>query len=218
MPRSKLLRSSELPYHIGARVNNRDRFPLKLSEVWESLSHECLMLRTLYGVEFHSLVVMPNHFHAMLTSPHVDLGVVSRYFLSNFTRVIHQASGRTGRLFGGPYFRSLIQSTRYYSHVLKYVYRNPVKAGLCESVEDYPYSSIQGLVGNAPLPFPLHQTRVGMEIGLPGAEMVDLLPWLNRPFPGETESLVGKLLRRRVINTVLDRSSKRPLQALEELI
>ncbi|MEK6627995.1 MAG: hypothetical protein AABY53_05165, partial [Bdellovibrionota bacterium] len=41
-----------------------------------------------------------------------------------------------------------------YSHYLntyKYIYRNPVEAGLCKKPEDYPYSSLYYLLGRGTL-------------------------------------------------------------------
>jgi len=36
----------------------------------------------------------------------------------------------------------LIRSAEYYFQVYKYVYRNPVEAGICGVVEEYPFSTL----------------------------------------------------------------------------
>src|SRR5690606_20442105 len=107
-----------------------------------------------------AVVLMPNHFHMILTVPMHDLGVVMNRLMTSVSRRANLFSGRTGHLFGGPYFWSLIASFRYYGHALKYVYRNPVKGGLCERVERYPFGSLHGLLGYSHLPFPIHLTRI----------------------------------------------------------
>jgi len=139
---------------------------------------------------------MPNHFHLILTVPEHDLGFVMNIFLRSVARKANLISGRSGHLFGGAHFRSLISGTRYFGHALKYVYRNPVKANLCQRVEEYPYSTAFGLLGNGHLPFPIFQTRVGMEIALPSVDIHGQLDWLNRPFPAEEEKMIKKGLKR----------------------
>ena len=51
-----------LPYHVTARANNRQEFPNGIEEFWRILRDECFFVSLIYGVEFHALVLMPNHF------------------------------------------------------------------------------------------------------------------------------------------------------------
>jgi hypothetical protein len=169
-------------------------------------------------VEIQALVLMPNHFHMILTTPNRDLGEVMNSFMASVTRTANAISGRSGHMFGGPYYWSLIRGTRYFGHALKYVYRNPVRADLCERVEDYPWSTLHGLVGSAPVPFALHYTRIALEVGLPSVEPGEQLPWLNRPFPAEAENLIRKGLRRTTFDKIRDRKTRRPHELLAHLI
>lgn len=218
MPRKLLLRSDRLPYHVTARSNNREVFPLPLEKMWEIVRSECLTTSLLYGVEFHAFVLMPNHFHIILTTPSEDLGKVMSGFMSHLTKTANYYSARTGHLFGGPYHWSLINSSRYFGHALKYVYRNPVRAGLCRLVEQYPYSTLHGLLGESHLAFPIHFTRVGMELNLPISDFSEFIGWLNRPFPAEAEKLLRKNLWKPVFGELLCRKTRRPMELLEQLV
>jgi putative transposase len=218
MPRKRLQRTSSLPYHVTARANNRGAFPLELEQLWEITGDECLLLNMIYGVEIHAFVLMPNHFHLLLTVPEHDLGIVMNEFMKSVSRRTNLGSGRSGHLFGGPYHWSLINNTRYYGHALKYVYRNPVRAKLCENVEDYRYSSLNGLLGTSHLPFPVSLTRVGMEIALPAIDSHQQLSWLNKPFPKEAETLIQRGLRKRLFDTIMDRKDRRPIELLNRLL
>jgi putative transposase len=218
MPRKTLIRSNVLPYHVTARVNNREPFHLPLPQVWKIMGNECLNLHLVYDVEFHSLVVMPNHFHMILTVPEHDLGQVMNVFMSSVTRLSNLLSGRSGHLFGTRYYWSLINNSRYFGHAYKYVYRNPVRARICEQVEDYRFSTLQGSLGVRHLPFPLFYTRVAMELALPSVDSHEQLEWLNRPFPTEAEALIQKGLRRTVFDTIIDRSTREPISALAHLV
>jgi putative transposase len=172
------------------------------------MGSECLSARLKFGVEFQSVVLMPNHFHMLVTTPEQDLGIVMRDFMANITREANRLSGRTGHVFGGPYYWSLINSSRYYGHAFKYVYQNPVRARLCAKVEDYPFSTLHGLLGHARLPFPISCPRPEYFFAIPGVEPSDFLGWLNKPFPKETELLIKKGLRKKVFDKMLCRKTR----------
>ncbi len=220
MARKTLERSNELPYHVTLRVNNRELFPLELSRVWKILMDECQHLTWVYGAHFHAVVLMPNHIHMLITVPEFDLGKAMDIFVPALTRALHRQTGRTGRIFGGRYHWSIILGTRYYGHVFKYVYRNPAKARLCKWVEDYPFSTLAGLVGSATAELPLQFTRVGLEANLPWqlGEAAELLPWLNTPFSTEVDRLIGIGLRKTLFHDLKDRSSRKPIALLNELL
>jgi REP element-mobilizing transposase RayT len=186
--------------------------------MWEIIGSECLNLNLVYGVQFHSLVLMPNHFHMLVTTPQHDLGASMQVFLSYVTRTSNLISGRSGHLFGGRYHWTLINNTRYFGNVYKYVYRNPVRANLCVTVENYPYSTLHGQVGLSPLPFPLYETRVGMEINLASLEVHEQLKWLNSPFPKEEEELIRRGLRKRILDRIVDKRTRKPVSNLEQLL
>lgn len=218
MPRKLLQRNDSLPYHLTARTNNRQEFLPGIEQVWEIIGDECLFLNMVYEVEFHVVVLMPNHFHMILTVPQHDLGVVMNEFMRSVSRRSNRLSGRSGHVFGGPYHWSLINNTRYFGHALKYVYRNPVRAKICTRVEDYPFSTLHGLLGLVHLPFPIHLTRMGLELNLPSMEASQQLDWLNMPFPAEAESLIQQGLKKKLFGSITDRKTRRPFELLKCLV
>ena len=74
----------------------------------------------------------------------------------------------------------------------------PSGGGLCERVEDYPYSTFTGLFGGTLLPFPIHFTRAGMEYLLPSEEPHEWIDWLNRPFESELEKRIQSGLGKKI--------------------
>jgi putative transposase len=219
MPRKTLIRSNEFPYHVTIRANNREHFPIELPRLWKILEFEALVLNVVFGVEFQSMVLMPNHIHIILTVPVDDLGYAMSTFFSSITKFSNAVTGRSGRIFGAPYHWSIITSTRYYGHVLKYVYRNPVKAELCKNVEDYPFSTLRGIFGAEPLGVPLCLTRVGMELNIPDPNLHwEWLDWLNRPFTKEAETLIRRCLKKKKIDSLLNRDTRKPEPLLDQLL
>lgn len=218
MPRKLLQRTDVFPYHVTARSNNRDEFPLPLSRLWRIVQDECLNLTWVYDAAIHSFVLMPNHFHMLITAPVFDLGKLMNIFMSNITRSANFDTGRSGHLFGGPYRWSLIHSSRYYGHAYKYVYRNPVKARLCETTETYPFSTLRGLIGEDQLKFPLPLTRSALENHLPITDWQAMLPWLNRPFPKEAEELINKGMKLKVFEKLKSETTRRPYEILDQFL
>jgi putative transposase len=215
MPRKALERSNSLPYHVTARANNREAFHLPLERMWAIFGRECLLLTCLFEVRIHALVLMPNHFHLLMTVPKHDLGKVMNVLMSSVTRIANLNSGRSGHVFGGPYHWSLIKSSRYFCHALKYVYRNPVRAGLCGRVEDFGFSTFHGLIGQSPLAFPIWHTEVAMELSLPSIDPIEQIEWLNRPFPREAEELIRLGLRKKLFDAIIERRTRRASDLLE---
>jgi hypothetical protein len=218
MPRKALERTNQLPYHVTARVNNREAFPLGMRDSWKIVTDELLCLNILYQTNIHAAVLMPNHLHLLLTVPEHDLGIIMNTFMSSVTRISNARSRRSGHLFGGPYFWSLIGNSRYFGHAFKYVYRNPVKAGLCSRVEQWEFSSLYGLIGSSHLGFPVRFTTPGFEFELPLHSTEELLCWLNRPFGDRAETLIQKGLRTRIFNEIRSRKDRRLETSLQDLL
>jgi putative transposase len=212
MPRKNLIRSASIPYHVTARSNNKETFPLNLNEMWNVLVTEIYFLHLIYEVEFHSFLLMPNHFHMTLSVPKFDLGKVMNLFMAATTRITNSRSGRSGHIYGGPYHWTLINSDRYFWTALKYIYRNPVRAKLCLKVEEYPYSSLYGLLGLSHLPFPIHFTRLGMELGRHQYEPSEILDWLNEPFTTEAENTIRNGLTKKILDEMKNRKTRKPIE------
>ncbi|MBC7397433.1 MAG: transposase [Bdellovibrionales bacterium] len=213
------MRSDCFPYHVTARSNNKELFPGEQDLMWKVITSELYLLTLTHEIEIQSFVLMPNHFHLIITVPKADLGVVMNLLMSAVTKSVNYYTSRSGHVFGGPYFWSLITATRYYGHAFKYVYRNPVRARICDQVEEYRFSTLHGLLGQSALPFPLTYTRLGMEINLPEQENHNAwLDWLNRPFPMEAEKLIRKAMSLREMKTLLNRQSRKPVQELEDFL
>jgi putative transposase len=143
MPRRKLIYTDAFPYHINARANNKEWFYLPKDQVWRVFVKELNNLSENLYFKVHAFVLMDNHYH-LLASTHsrFNLGVVMQKLQKNVSLKINREAGRINHLFGGPYRGSLVMTPDYYKTVLKYVYRNPVKAELCSKVEDYEFSTL----------------------------------------------------------------------------
>lgn len=195
MARPLLKRSSDFPYHIVARSNNRDWFYIQISDFWVLFLEQCQKIHRRFEVRFHAFVLMSNHFHILLSTPNADIDCAMNYFMRELCRNVNRRANRINHLFGGPYRPSLIYSKNHYALVLKYIYRNPVKARISESVSSYPYSSFQFLKNESSLSFPIFKSSLDSAI-TDYAEFERFSVWLSRPTDVELECRISKGLRK----------------------
>lgn len=211
MPRRILVRSNVSPYHVTARCNNREPFHNDLDEVWKIFTFEFNSVVETHQALIHAFVLMPNHFHLIISTPKDDLGLVMRTFMASVTKHLNTKSGRIGRVFGSRYHWSLISSTHYYDCALKYVYRNPVKAGLTENVENYPYSTLIIALGNRAADIPISPV-LGYDFNIPGNNNSKFLGWLNQPFQGEQHQAIHKALQKKKFSPPQERGRRIPMK------
>lgn len=160
--------------------------------------------------EVHSFVLMPNHFHLILSTPLRNLDKIMQVIMSSSTRIINAKARRSGHLYSGRYYWSLIQSPIYYACAYKYVYRNPVKASLCAKVHDWQFSTFAGLIGATHLPIPIAQPLF-IQRYIP-KDICQLDSWLNIPYSTENSDKIKKALRRKTFKLPIDRKKRKPCE------
>ena len=176
MPRKKIELSNLYPYHVCARSNNKQWFDIPLGQVYEIYGNVLIKTCDMYEFKVHAFVLMSNHFHMLLSTPKNNLSMGMRYFMTESSRSIARASCRINRIYGSRYSWTIIKSSEHYAHAFKYVYQNPLRAGLVSRTENYPWSTLFGfhktfgkiLIGNAN----------GFDEYIPNSER-NLLNWLN---------------------------------------
>ena len=80
---------------------------------------------------------MGNRAHLIIEQGDESLGVTMKRLLVWYVSWFNMKYGRVGHLFQDRYKSEAVESDAYLVTVLRYVYSNPLKAGLCDSVEDY---------------------------------------------------------------------------------
>lgn len=213
MPRKILVPTDRFPYHLTARVNNRELFPIRLPEVWKILSRNAYAAHTIHELNFHAVVLMPNHIHMLASTPKKNLSQAMQSFMSCLTKELTQEGQRTGRIFERRYYWSVIENLFYFSNALKYVYRNPVRAGLCDKVQQYEFSTLHSLIGQSHSWIPVSPPP-GQRSILPGGLIEgEILDWLNSSFQKDIEERIRQGLRRRTFNPKM-KNWKRSLDQL----
>lgn len=92
--------------------------------------------------DVHAWVVMPNHVHVLMTLyAGVHLPVLMKSVKSFSASEINKLLGRTGQVWQHGSFDRYIRNRRHYVATLRYIEENPVKAGLCSTAAEWPFSS-----------------------------------------------------------------------------
>jgi REP element-mobilizing transposase RayT len=92
-----------------------------------------------YGVAVGRYVIMPDHVHLFVRLPQsMRVGVWMRGLKRALTNAIVPQKGE-GNIWQSSFFDHLIRHSESYSEKWAYVHENPVRAGLVEKADDWPY-------------------------------------------------------------------------------
>jgi len=98
-----------------------------------------------YACQIHAYVLMTNHVHLLITPEHQDsLSRLFQYVGRYYVTYVNNTYGRTGTLWEGRYKANIVEEEDYLLSCHRYIELNPVRAGMVERPEDYPWSSYGG--------------------------------------------------------------------------
>jgi len=141
MPRAPRLVAPGGTVHVVARCNNREFYFTTPEDFELLLAHLREWVRT-YEVTLYAYTLMSNHLHLLLQAPKLDaLGRPLRWLLTETAKAFHKARGRRGHFWERRYRACLVEDDVYALAALRYLDRNPVRAGLVEDPGTYPWSS-----------------------------------------------------------------------------
>jgi putative transposase len=109
-------------------------------------------------LQVHEFVFMPDHVHLILTpAPLVTLEKAMQFIKGGFSYRAKKEMGLNFEIWQKGYNEHRIRNAEKFAQHVEYVWMNPVKAGLVERLEEFPYSSAQlkAEVDPAPLQFQL---------------------------------------------------------------
>jgi putative transposase len=89
----------------------------------------------------HDLVIMPDHFHALITpAPEISLEKAVQFIKGGFSFRLKSKL----RVWQPSFTNHRIRDTEDFERHRDYIWTNPVREGLVGTMEDYPYSSASG--------------------------------------------------------------------------
>ena len=94
--------------------------------------------------------LMPNHYHLVVRTPEPNLSTGMQSLNGEYGRWFNRRQERVGHVYQGRFRAKPVTGEPYLMELLRYLPLNPVRAGLCERPEDWPWSSYAEAVGAAP--------------------------------------------------------------------
>lgn len=141
MPRKPRIFLPGIPCHVTQRGNNRNDCFYTIEDYRFYL--DCMQDAALrFHVAIHAYVLMTNHVHLLLT-PADEFGAsrmiqsIGRRYVSHINRKYR----RTGTLWEGRHKASPVDAEAYLLACYRYIELNPLRAGIVNSPDDYPWSS-----------------------------------------------------------------------------
>ncbi|WP_240744921.1 transposase [Desulforhopalus sp. IMCC35007] len=103
----------------------------------------------LWNMRISAYCLMPNHYHLFVQTPDGNLSRCMRHVNGVYTQRFNREHKKEGQLFRGRYKAVLVDEESYLLEVLRYIHRNPLKAGIVKSLDDFPWSSHKGYLSKA---------------------------------------------------------------------
>ena len=98
----------------------------------------------MWHVKIAAYCLMPNHYHMLLQTPKGNIARAMRHIDGVYTQRYNKKHGQDGQLFRGRYKSILVDGDSYLLEIVRYIHRNPVKAGLVTALTHYEWSSHKG--------------------------------------------------------------------------
>ena len=103
----------------------------------------------LFNVNVAAYCLMPTHYHLLLQTPDANLSRCMRHLNGVYTQKYNVSHGCDGTLFRGRYKSILVDADNYVLQLVRYIHRNPLKAGLVKRLDQYVWSSHKGYLSKA---------------------------------------------------------------------
>lgn len=97
---------------------------------------------------FHAYCLMGNHVHLLLQEREEPVGDTLKRIGSSYVYWFNRKYERVGHLFQGRFLSEVVEDDSYFLTVLRYIHQNPVKAGLTQHCQEYPWSSYAVYAGS----------------------------------------------------------------------
>ncbi len=100
-----------------------------------------------FGWTCHAFCLMTTHYHVLLDVAMNRLQPGMHRLNGQYAQAFNQRHGRSGHLCGDRYKTTLVETDGHMMRAFRYIVRNPVRAGMCESAADWVWSSYRGSAG-----------------------------------------------------------------------
>jgi putative transposase len=148
MSRPLRIEYSDAWYHVMNRGRRRETIfsdPVDYLRFLDLLRQASAM----WAVRIVGFCLMPNHYHLLVQTPDANLSRFMRHVDGVYTQRFNRAHNTDGSLFRGRYKAILVDADTYLLEALRYIHRNPIRAGLVTRLDRYGWSSHNGYMSRS---------------------------------------------------------------------
>ena len=138
-------------YHVLNRGRRREEifFSDNDYELFFKILGECAKL---FHIEIHAYSLIPNHYHLLIHTPLGNLSRSIRHLNGVYAQKINKKYKQEGSLFKGRFKSILIEKESYLEEIVRYIHRNPYKAGLEKEIGQHKWTSHAAYMKRQPRP------------------------------------------------------------------
>ncbi len=130
-----------MAYHIYDRgIAKRVIFKMPTDYFFFMLKIEKYKLK--YNIDITKYCLMPNHFHFLINagSKPKKISTFMKCIKTSYAYFFNKKYKQSGHVFQGTFHANPIVSVKQMHDTIEYIKNNPVKKGLIDKAEDWPYS------------------------------------------------------------------------------
>ncbi len=94
----------------------------------------------IFHMNVSAYCLMPTHYHLLIQAEEGNLSRCMRHLNGVYTQKYNSRHNCDGAFFKGRYKSVLVQEDSYLLQLVRYIHRNPLKAGLTTTLNDYMWS------------------------------------------------------------------------------
>jgi putative transposase len=103
----------------------------------------------IWKIKIAAYSLMTNHYHLLIQTPQANLDRSMRHINGIYTQRFNRRYKTDGQLFRGRYKAVLVDAENYLLELVRYIHRNPVRAGIVRRPEEYRWSSYRGYLSDS---------------------------------------------------------------------
>jgi putative transposase len=126
-------------FHVTARGVARARIFLDGID-YAAFERQLLEVRDEHSWTLHAYCLLPNHYHLIVETRRAKLSAGMHRLNGRYAQRFNRRYDRVGHVFQNRFGSYVISSEEHFERALAYVRANPVEAGLCRSIEEWPWS------------------------------------------------------------------------------
>lgn len=136
------------PHHLLQHGHNAR--PIVLDDAdrrrWHELLHDAAVT---HRVDVHAWVLLDDHFH-LLATPREEGGLsrLMQTFGRRYVGAFNRRHGCSGTLWDGRFRAALLEPQAWLLDGMRYIEQHPVRSGLCEDPQAWPWSSLAHHLGH----------------------------------------------------------------------